>query len=86
MARQQSPLKRGEIESKFVKSVELPHSSQKDGLNGPPDRDCTALQPYFANATFRMLLTARMYCARSKADGSGQRSWLMLPCICFTDS
>ena len=31
-------------------------------------------------------LTARMYCARSKAQGSGQCIWLMLPCICCTDS
>jgi hypothetical protein len=30
--------------------------------------------------------TARMYWARSKAPGSGQRSWLMLPCIWCTDS
>jgi hypothetical protein len=26
-----------------------------------------------------------MYCARSKADGSGQFFWLMLPCICWTE-
>src|ERR1041384_7373899 len=33
-----------------------------------------------------MPFTARMYWARSNAPGSGQRCWLMLPCICLTDS
>ena len=31
-------------------------------------------------------LTARVYWARSKALGSGQRIWLMQPCIWRTES
>ena len=33
-----------------------------------------------------MVPTARIYCARSKALGSGQFRWLMLPLSCSTES
>ena len=40
----------------------------------------------FYRYCFGSVETARMYWARSKLPGSSTFFWLMLPCICFTDS
>ena len=49
-------------------------------------RDGRVLRFYAGTNENMKLVIARMYWARSNAVGFGHFSWLMLPCICCTDS
>src|SRR6516165_7209220 len=52
----------------------------------PSSPQCFGTLESAAQQTKPKSLTARIYWARSKALGSEQRSWLMLPFSCSTDS